>query len=165
LRQHLSILTLASVLVAVCFLTTPHFSNAQDNVSLGCCKTVEGTPSCVGCGEEGLKCAIDGALCAETDSFSLGEICVDSEIAGEAECRVAESATGCCVISQDQCEDNVAFDSCSGQHWFDGTACASIPICLTSASSSGFIDIIILAAAFVIVIFLLMKFRRKRHGT
>lgn len=165
MKQRLTILTSAFLLVGLFFLTTAEFGYSQDNVSLGCCKTVEGTPACQGCGEGGLKCSIDGQLCPETSNFSLGEVCAQSPLAGEAECYPPEIPTGCCVESTDKCSDNTNFDSCTGQHWFEGSACSAVPTCVAASGSSGFIDWIILAAAFVVVIFLLMKFRRKRHGS
>jgi len=164
-RTIFSIILVSLFIAGISIFTPQYEAYSQDDVRLGCCKTVEGTPSCIGCGEVGFKCAIDGALCDETDSFTLGEICIQSSIAEEAECHVAESATGCCALSQDICNDDIAFESCGGQHWFDGMACASVPICLSSASSSGFVDWIFLAGAFVVVIILLIKFRSKRHNS
>jgi hypothetical protein len=83
LTNRASIITIF-ILVIGLLLLIPDKGYCQGNESLGCCKTVEGTPACVGCGEWGLKCAIDGDLCAETDSFTLGEVCIDSELADEA---------------------------------------------------------------------------------
>lgn len=163
MKLRLLISTLILLIALLLFPALQKPVGAQESVSLGCCKTVEGTPSCVGCGE-GANCAIDGSLCVETNSFSLGEYCIDSTVAEEAECRVAESKSGCCVVSEGQCSDNETVNTCTGQHWFEGAACSSVPACEPAASSSGFIDWIIIAAAFVIVILLLMKFRRKRHG-
>ncbi len=137
---------------------------SQENISLGCCKTVVGTPACEGCGDGGLKCAIDGQLCPETSNFSLGEVCAESPIAGEAECYAPETPTGCCVESTDKCSDNTTIDSCTGQHWFEGSACSEVPQCSKASSPSRIIDWIILGAAFAVVAILLMKFRRKRHG-
>jgi len=161
LTNRASIITVF-ILVVGLLLLIPDNGYCQGNESLGCCKTVEGTPACVGCGEGGLKCAIDGDLCAETDSFTLGEVCIDSELADEAECRVAESATGCCVQSQNQCSDGIAFESCGGQYWYDGAECSQIPECAPPAKSSDLIDWGILVAAIVIVMYLLVKFRRKK---
>lgn len=144
------------------FLIIPLNGNSQENVSLGCCKTAKGTPACVGCGEWGLKCAIEASLCDEYNSFSLGEYCIDSEIAGEAECRAAETQKGCCLTSQNQCADNVAFNSCGGVKWYDGTACSEVAECVPPAKTSGVVDWAILAAALVIVLFLLVKFRKKK---
>ena len=160
-----SIFLCALLITGMFFLATSDSGYSQENVSLGCCKTVVGTPACEGCGDTGLKCAIDGQLCPETSNFSLGEVCAQSPIAGEAECYPPEIPTGCCVESTDKCSDNTNFNSCAGQHWFEGTACSAIPQCGPTAKSSGFIDWAILAAAFVVVIFLLMKFRRRRHGS
>lgn len=159
----LSIFTSAFFLAAL-LLIPIQYSFSQDDISLGCCKTVKGNPSCVGCGEGDLKCAIDGSLCVETNSFTLDEMCIDSQIAEEAECRPAEGKSGCCVVSEDQCTNNVVFESCKGQHWFEGAECTSVPACSPPVATSGFVDWIILAGAFVIVLLLLIKFRRKRHG-
>lgn len=164
MKLRLSILTSVFLITLLFFPALQRSVVAQDTVSLGCCKTVEGTPSCVGCGDGGANCAIDGSLCVETNSFTLGEYCIDSTVAEQAECRVAESKSGCCVVSEGQCSDDESFNTCAGHHWFEGTECSSVPPCASPVASSGFIDWIILAGAFVVVIFLLMKFRRKRHG-
>ncbi len=164
LKLRLSILTSTFLLVGLFLLTTAEFGYSQENVSLGCCKTVTGTPACEGCGEGGLKCAIDGQLCPETSNFSLGEVCAESSIAGEAECYPPETPTGCCVDSANKCSDNTNFDSCTGQHWFEGAACSEVPQCSIASSPSRIIDWVILGAAFAVVVLLLMKFRRKRHG-
>ena len=159
-----SIFLSALLIAGMFFLANSDSGYSQESVSLGCCKTVEGTPACEGCGDGGLKCAIDGSFCPETSNFSLGQVCAESPVAGQAECYDPQTS-GCCVTAQTQCSDDVNFNSCTGQHWFEGTACSAIPQCGPSAKSSGFIDWVILAAAFVVVIFLLMKFRRRRHGS
>ncbi len=160
----ISIFLSALLIAGMFFLATSDSGYSQENISLGCCKTVVGTPACEGCGDTGLKCAMDGSFCPETSNFSLGQVCAESPVAGEAECYDAQTS-GCCVTAQTQCSDDVNFNSCTGQHWFEGTACSAIPQCGPSPKSSGFIDWVILAAAFVVVIFLLMKFRRRRHGS
>ncbi|MGB2692530.1 MAG: hypothetical protein WBC96_08540 [Thermodesulfobacteriota bacterium] len=164
MKLRLSILISAFLIVGLSFLAAPESALSQENVSLGCCKTVVGTPACEGCGEGGLKCAIDGQLCPETSNFSLGEVCAESSIAGEAECYAPEIPTGCCVDSANKCSDDTNFDSCTGQHWFEGAACSVVPACSIASSPSRLIDWVILGAAFAVVVLLLMKFRRKRHG-
>ena len=133
---------------------------AQDNVSLGCCKTVKGKPTCVGCGDGVANCAVDGSLCVETNSFTLSEICIDSELAGQAECRPAEG-NGCCVDAENSCSDDVAFDSCSGQHWFEATQCSAVVMCMPDKPAN-ITDRIITVLAILIVIVLLILFRRKK---
>ncbi len=135
-------------------------SYAQDNVSLGCCKTVKGKPECVGCGDGEANCAVDGSLCVETNSFTLSEICINSELAGQAECRPAEGS-GCCVDSENSCSDDVQFDACSGQHWFEATSCSAVVMCMPDKAAN-ITDKIIIVLAIAIVIVLLILFRRKK---
>ena len=163
LKLRLSILTSGFLIAGLFFLTTPEYGFSQENVSLGCCKTVVGTPACEGCGDGGLKCAIDGSLCPETSNFSLGQVCAESSVAGEAECYDVQTPTGCCVNSENKCSDDENFETCTGQRWFEGASCSSVPLC-DPAKSSKLIDWIILAAAIIIVLYILIKFRRKRHG-
>ena len=163
LRIVISIIFISLLTTGITIITPQNVAFSQDDISLGCCKTAKGTPECVGCGEGGLKCAVDGSLCDEYHSFELGEVCVFSELASEAECRDAESETGCCVTGRNECSDGVAFDSCQGKHWFDGAECSQIPECAPAKKSAGYIDWIILVAAFVIVIALLLKFRSGRR--
>lgn len=163
MKLRLSILALAFLIVGLFLVAASESGLSQENVSLGCCKTVEGVPACEGCGDGGLKCAIDGRLCPETSNFSLGQVCAESSIAGEAECYDVETPTGCCVDSENQCSDNTNFDSCTGQHWFESAACSVVPGCSIVSSPSKLVDRIILAAAFVIVLYVLVRFRRKRH--
>ena len=146
------------LITGLLFLATTSY--AQENVSLGCCKTVKGKPECVGCGDGEANCAVDGSLCVETNSFTLNQICINSEIAGEAECR-PHQGEGCCVVSENTCSDNVAFDACSGQHWFEATECSAVAMCEPDDSSS-FTDRIIIVLAILIVIVLLILFRRKK---
>ncbi|MEM7008852.1 MAG: hypothetical protein AAF462_06920 [Thermodesulfobacteriota bacterium] len=133
---------------------------SQESISLGCCKTVKGTPECVGCGDGEANCAVDGSLCVETNSFTLSQICINSSLAGEAECRPAQG-NGCCVEAEAKCSDDVTIDSCSGQHWFEGSSCSDVPSC-TPQDSSDFLDTIIIILAVLIVIVLLVLFRRKK---
>lgn len=161
LKLRLPIYIVALLLTGLFFLATLESGYSQESVSLGCCKTVKGTPACVGCGENGANCAVDGSLCVETDSFTLGEVCIESPVAGEAECRPPESATGCCIDSEDKCTDEVSFDACTGQHWFEASACSTVAFCMPEQSSN-IIDRIILVLAFVIVIVLLVLFRKKK---
>ena len=151
---------IAILLMTGLFFLASH-TFAQENVSLGCCKTVKGKPECVGCGDGGANCAVDGSLCVETNSFTLDQICIESELAGQAECRPPKGE-GCCVDAQNTCSDNVAFDACSGQHWFESTECSAVSMCEPDDSSS-FTDRIIIILAIAIVIVLLILFRRKKH--
>ncbi len=161
LKYRLPIYIAALLLSGLFFLTTTQDGFSQESVSLGCCKTVKGTPACVGCGEEGANCAVDGSLCVETDSFTLDEICIESSVAGEAECRPPEGS-GCCVDSQDKCTDE-SFDTCTGQHWFEGSACSTVAMCSPTLPSY-YTDKIIIVLAILIVLVLLVLFRRKRPG-
>ena len=151
----------AIFLIGLLFLTVPKVSLSQETMSLGCCKTVKGTPACVGCGDGGLSCAIDGALCVETDLFELNLVCAESSIAGEAICQEAQ-ASGCCVTAEANCADNISFDSCKGQHWFDGVSCSSVAMCAPVEPSSDHLvrNIVMIAILVVIVAFIL--FRRLR---
>lgn len=165
MKKRLSFTFSMFLLAGLFFLTTAQIGYSQNNVSLGCCKTVVGTPACEGCGDTGLKCAIDGQLCSETSNFTLGEVCAESPVAGEAECYAPEVQTGCCVESTDKCSDNINFDSCAGQHWFEGASCKDVPSCVADPDSTNFLAYVILGAVFAIIALLLMKFRRKRHGS
>ena len=153
-------ISLSIFMVAFLFLTVSQITYSQETLSLGCCVTVKGTPTCVGCGDDGLNCAIDGSLCVETNSFTLGKVCTNSSMAEEAVCEVP-TTTGCCVASEGSCTENVNFDSCSAQHWFEGSSCSDIPEC-SPAEESNFLDRIIIILAVLIVIVLLILFRRKR---
>lgn len=161
MKLSITIYITALLLTGLFFLATLESGFSQETVSLGCCKTVKGTPACVGCGEGGANCAVDGSLCVETDSFTLDEVCIESSVAGEAECRPPKSATGCCIDSEDKCTDAVSFDMCSGQHWFEGSACLAVAQC-SATQPSHITDKIIIVLAFVIVIVLLIMFRRKK---
>ncbi len=152
-------ISFALILICGLFILTTE-SHAQENVSLGCCKTVEGTPKCVGCGEGGSNCAVDGSLCVETNQFDLGQICIQSTLASQAECRPPEG-NGCCVEEVDKCTDNVSFNACKGQHWFEASACSSVAMC-TPAAPTALTDKIVIVLAILIVIALLVFFRRKR---
>jgi len=144
------------------FLTTANDSQSQDSISLGCCKTVSGTPTCVGCGDGGLKCAIDGSLCVETNFFELDIVCAESSIAGEAICQDAQT-NGCCVISQGDCADDVSFDSCQGQHWFEVASCSAVPMCAQpEQQSSSHLDRNILIIVILIVILALIMYRVRK---
>ena len=160
-RFHFSFFTATFLIIGFLFLTINKDALSQESISLGCCKTVVGTPACVGCGDGGLKCAIDSSLCVETDFFQLAAVCAQSSIAEEAICEAAQN-TGCCVTSQDNCADDVSFDSCTGQHWFQDAACSAVPQCAPPEQSSTHIDrnIIILAILIIIVAFILYR-RRK----
>lgn len=165
MKKHLSTIISTILFTGLFLIPMAQFSHSQSNVSLGCCKTVEGTAACVGCGDGGLRCSVDGQLCPETSSFTLGEVCAESPVAGEAECYPPQVPTGCCVQSKQKCSDNTDIDSCTGQHWFEGASCSEVPACVAAPDTTNFLDYVILGAVFAIVAILLMKFRRKRHGS
>ena len=121
IRFRLSI-TAAFLVVGFFFLALPECGFSQETLSLGCCKTVKGTPACVGCGDGGLKCAIDASLCSETNRFTLDQVCAESPIAGQAECYEVQTPAGCCMDSENKCESDVNIDTCSG-----------LPLCLFTA--------------------------------
>ncbi len=155
-------ISFALILICGLFILTTE-SHAQQNVGLGCCKTVEGTPKCVGCGEGGSNCAVDGSLCVETNSFSLDQICIQSTLADQAECRPPQGE-GCCVEQVDNCTDNVSFNDCKGKHWFEASACSAVALC-TPAPPSALTDKIIIVLAIIIVIVLLALFRRRKPAS
>ena len=98
-------------------------------------------------------------MCVETNSFTLDQICIESELAGEAECR-APQGNGCCVDSENSCTDDVSFEACTAQHWYEATACSAVAMC--EPATSNLTDRIIIVLAILIVIVLLILFRRKR---
>ncbi len=160
MKLRLSILTSALLVAGLFFLTTAHLGYAQENLSLGCCISPENDGTCEGCG--GLKCSIDGSLCPETSNFTLGEVCAKSPIAGEAECYPVQTS-GCCVDSQNKCSDNVNFDTCGGQHWFEGSACSDVPECVASSKDSlSLLQILLIALVAVIVFSAIREYRRNK---
>jgi len=162
LKLRLSILTSAFLIAGLFFLTTTHSGNTQENLSLGCCKTVVGAPACEGCGDGGLKCAIDGPLCPETSNFTLGQVCAASPIAGDAECYDAQTS-GCCVNSEDKCADDVNFDTCTGRHWFEGADCTEVPQCAASSKDSlSLLQFLLIALAIVIVFSAIREYRKNK---
>ena len=159
-RFRFSYFAVTLLIFGIFFLTT---ANAQESISLGCCKTVTGTPACVGCGDGGLNCAIDGSLCVETNFFELGLVCAESSIAGEAICEAAQT-NGCCVTSKGDCADDVSFDSCQGQHWFEDASCSVVPMCSPAEPSNGHLDRNIIIIVVLVVILALVLYRIKRPG-
>lgn len=162
-RFRFSYFTVTLLIIGIFFLTTANYSQSQESISLGCCKTVKGTPACVGCGDGGLKCAIDGSLCVETNLFELNLVCAESSTAGEAICQAAQT-NGCCVTSQGDCSGDVSFESCQGQHWFETASCSAVPMCSPAEPSSGHLDrnIIIIVGLVVILALILYRIKRPR---
>lgn len=160
-RFRFSYFVVTLVVLGLFSLTIASDSQSQENISLGCCKTVKGTPACVGCGDGDLSCAIDGSLCVETNFFELSTVCAYSSTAGEAICQTPQS-NGCCVISQGNCSEDVSFDSCQGQHWFDAASCSAVPMCSAAEPSSGHYDRNIIMIVVLVVVLALVLFRLKR---
>ncbi len=162
MKLRLSILTSAFLIAGLFFLTTTHSGYTQENLSLGCCISPENEGTCEGCGDGGLKCAIDGSLCPETSNFTLGQVCAKSPIAGEAECYDVQTS-GCCVNSKDKCADDVNFDTCTGRHWFEGAACTEVPQCAASSKDSlSLLQLLLIALAIVIVFSAIREYRKNK---
>lgn len=161
-RCRFSYVSVALLICGLFFLATAKDSQSQDNISLGCCKTVKGTPACVGCGDGDLNCAIDGSLCVETNFFELNVVCAQSSVAEEAICREAQS-NGCCAVSQGECTDDVSFDSCQGQHWFETATCSAVAMCSLAGPSSAHLDRnIIIVVVIVILALIFYRIRKPR---
>lgn len=160
-RFQLSYFAVTLLIFGFLFFNTATDSESQETISLGCCKTVKGTPACVGCGDGDLNCAIDGSLCVETNFFELSTVCAYSSTAGEAICQTPQS-NGCCVTSQGNCADSVSFDSCQGQHWFEAASCSSVPMCSAAEPSSGHYDRNIIMIVVLVVVLALVFFRIRR---
>ncbi len=161
LRLRFSYFAATVLIIGFLFLTITKDALSQESISLGCCKTVTGTPACVGCGDGGLKCAIDSSLCVETNFFTLNEVCAESSIAEEAICQAAQT-TGCCVTSQDNCADDVSLDSCTGQKWFEDAACSVIPLCAQAEQPATHVDRTIIIIVILVVIVAYTLYRRRK---
>ena len=158
----ISIITTVFILVGFFFLVTTESGFSQESLSLGCCKTEEVGGVCKGCGEDGGKCSVDGSLCPETSTFVLGEVCVQSSGSG-ALCKQVETPTGCCINSENACESDVNFDTCTGQYWYEAASCVDVPQCASpSKDSLSLLQLLLIALAVVIIFSGIREYRKSK---
>ena len=161
MRLRLSIFAAVFLIVGLISISVPEYGYSQENISLGCCISPENGGTCEGCLEGGSGCAIDGSLCPETSDFTLDEVCSVSSVAG-AICQAAQSSAGCCINSENTCENDVDFTACSGQHWFEGAACSDVPQCSASKDSLSLMQFLLIALALVIVFSAIREYRKNK---
>ena len=118
MRLRLSIFAAVFLIVGLISISVPEYGYSQENISLGCCISPENGGTCEGCFEGGSGCAIDGSLCPETSDFTLDEVCSVSSVAG-AICQAVQSSAGCCINSENTCENDALSSKRKCTTWED----------------------------------------------
>jgi len=136
-RNRFSLFLATFLIVGFFFLALPE--NGYSGLGpLGCC--IDDGLNCIGCGlqEDSLDCAITQNNCplGGTD-FETGEVCLTIP-GGDDRCDVDNSGLGCCVLSEDNCEEGQTIGACNGDGiaWFRGVECSEVPQCQVDVASA-----------------------------
>jgi len=129
-KNRISLFVATFLIIGFFFLALPE--KGFTGFTFGCCIDPDASGGiCVGCGS---GCATSEGFCLDNGGILMddGGVC---RLKTGAQCDSTPEDTGCCLISEGNCNDGQEVGSCDGEGivWFEGDSCSNVPQCAPPA--------------------------------